>query len=159
MVPPRTAPRRSRHAAALDRYAEILVECRARGLEPVVTLHHFTHPWWQGPEFWLRPGSPDVFARHVAGVVSALAPYCRHWVTIHDPNVVAFAGWITGTHPPGRRLAVSDAWCVLDNLLTAHVLAADAISDVQPGAEVTLRTHALARLRAGPDADGPGVPT
>ena len=46
--------------AALDRYVEILALCAARGLEPMVTLHHFTHPVVLGEEFWLRPGSPDV---------------------------------------------------------------------------------------------------
>ena len=105
-------------------------------------MHHFTHPWWQGEEFWLRPGSPDVFAHHVAASVPALASLCRRWVTIHEPDVVASAGWITGAHPPGRRLSVSDAWCVLDNLLTAHVLAADVVREAQPDAEVVLRTRA-----------------
>ncbi|HXZ62604.1 MAG TPA: family 1 glycosylhydrolase, partial [Acidimicrobiales bacterium] len=128
--------------AALERYAEILSECVTRGLEPFVTLHHFTQPWWQGEEFWLRPGSPDVFARHVARVVPALAPYCRRWITINEPNIVMLMGWIEGTHPPGRRMAVSDAYCVLDNLLTAHVLAAEAVTAVQPEAEVTLNTSA-----------------
>ena len=126
--------------AALERYAEILSLCTARGLEPIVTLHHFTHPWWLGEEFWLRPGSPDVFARHVARVVPTLAPYCRRWVTINEPNIVTLMGWIEGTCPPGRRMAVSDAFCALDNLLTAHVLAAEAVTDVQPDAEVTVNT-------------------
>ncbi len=126
--------------AALDRYAEILSLCAARGLEPVVTLHHFTHPWWLGEEFWLRPGSPDVFARHVARVVPALAPYCRRWVTVNEPNIVMLMGWIEGACPPGRRMAVSDAYCVLDNLLTAHVLAADVVTAVQPEAMVTVNT-------------------
>ena len=49
-------------------------------------------------------------------------------------------GWIEGDCPPGRRMAVSDAFCVLDNLLTAHVLAADAVTAVQPEAEVTMNT-------------------
>jgi beta-glucosidase len=126
--------------AALERYAEILSLCTARGLEPIVTLHHFTHPWWLGEEFWLRPGSPDVFARHVARVVPALAPFCRRWVTINEPNIVTLMGWIEGACPPGRRMAVADAFCALDNLLTAHVLAADAVSAVQPEAEVTVNT-------------------
>ena len=126
--------------AALERYAEIVSLCRARGMAPVVTLHHFTHPWWLGEEFWLRPGSPDVFARHVARVVPALAPHCRHWVTVNEPNIVMLMGWIEGAYPPGRRMAVSDALCVLDNLLAAHVLAADAIAAVDPVAEVTINT-------------------
>ena len=125
---------------ALERYAEILSLCTARGLEPIVTLHHFTHPWWLGEEFWLRPGSPDIFARHVERIVPALTPYCRRWVTINEPNIVTLMGWIEGACPPGRRMAVADAFCALDNLLTAHVLAADVVSGVQPEAEVTMNT-------------------
>ena len=128
--------------AALERYAEILSLCTARGLAPIVTLHHFTHPWWLGEEFWLRPGSPDVFARHVARTVPELAPYCRHWITINEPNIVVLTGWIEGATPPGRHMAVSDAFCVLDNLLTAHVLAADAMAAVQPEALITTNTSA-----------------
>jgi beta-glucosidase/6-phospho-beta-glucosidase/beta-galactosidase len=126
--------------AALDRYTEILGMCANRGLEPMVTLHHFTHPWWLGDEFWLRPGSPDRFARHLERVLPSLVPHCRRWVTVNEPNIVMLMGWIEGACPPGRRLAFSDAYCVLDNLLAAHVLAADAILALQPDAEVTCNT-------------------
>jgi beta-glucosidase len=127
-------------AAALERYVEILEMCASRALKPIVTLHHFTHPAWLGEELWLRPGSPDRFARHVARVVPVLAPHCRHWVTINEPNIVMLMGWIEGAHPPGRRAAFADAFCVLDNLLTAHVLAADVILGLQPDALVTCNT-------------------
>ena len=136
--------------AALERYAEILALCTARGMAPMVTLHHFTHPSWLGDEFWLRPGSPDVFARHVERVVPALAPYCGHWVTINEPNIVMLMGWVKGASPPGRRMAVSDAYCVLDNLLTAHVLAADVIVAVQPEAASDPQHELLIGLRARP---------
>ncbi|HVB91425.1 MAG TPA: family 1 glycosylhydrolase [Acidimicrobiales bacterium] len=127
--------------AALERYAEILTLCAARGLQPMVTLHHFSHPWWLGEEFWLRPASPDTFLRHVERVLPVLAQHCRHWVTINEPNTVMVMGWMAGAHPPGRRMAVADAYCVLDNLLTAHVLAAGAILAVQPDAMVTCNTR------------------
>ena len=125
---------------ALDRYLQILEMCAARGMDPVITLHHFTHPAWLGEEFWLRPGAPDRFARHVQRVVPSLAPHCRRWVTVNEPNVVMHQGWIGGAHPPGRHLAFADAFCVLDNLLTAHVLASDVIVGVQPEAQVTCNT-------------------
>src|SRR5215469_8917671 len=99
---------------SLERYAEILSLCVAKGMAPIVTLHHFTHPVWLGEEFWLRPGSPDVFARHVGRTVPALAPYCGHWVTVNEPNIVMLMGWVEGASPPGRRMAMSDAYCVLD---------------------------------------------
>ncbi|MHB8220052.1 MAG: family 1 glycosylhydrolase [Acidimicrobiales bacterium] len=128
--------------AALDRYVEILEMCTARGLAPVVTLHHFTHPWWLGEEFWLTPGSPDLFAAHVARIVPLLVDHCRHWITVNEPNILALMGWVAGATPPGRRGAVSDAWAVVDNLLTAHVLARRAIRAVQPDALVSTNTSA-----------------
>jgi len=123
---------------ALDRYGSILSMCVERRLEPVVTLHDFTHPWFLGEEFWMAPGSPERFATHARRIVAALSPQCRHWITINEPNAVAIGGWITGTHPPGRHGALSDAAAVLDNLLTAHVLAYRAIKEEQPGARVTV---------------------
>jgi beta-glucosidase len=126
--------------AALERYVEILEMCAARDLTPIITLHHFTHPVWLGEEFWLRPGSPDRFARHVARVLPTLVAHCRHWVTINEPNIVSLQGWISGACPPGRKNAFADAYCVLDNLLCAHVLASDAIVALQPAAEVTCNT-------------------
>jgi beta-glucosidase/6-phospho-beta-glucosidase/beta-galactosidase len=128
--------------AALDRYAEILAMCTARRMEPVVTLHHFTHPWWLGEEYWLTPGSPDRFAAHAALVVPRLAAHCRRWVTVNEPNIVALTGWVSGACPPGRRGAVADAWTVVGNLLTAHVLATREIRRARPDAEVTVNTSA-----------------
>ena len=131
-----------RDEEALARYAAILAMCEERGLEPMVTLHHFTHPSWLGEEFWLTPGAPDRFAEHVRWVLPALAPNCRRWVTLNEPNIVALTGWVQGDYPPGRRGAVSDAWAVLDNLLVAHVLAYEAVHEAQPEAMVTLNTSA-----------------
>lgn len=127
---------------ALGRYADILAGCAERGLQPVVTLHHFTHPWWLGEEFWLAPGSPDRFAAHVERLLPSLAAHCRHWVTVNEPNVLALMGWVQGSYPPGRSGAVSDAWAVVDNLLTAHVLTYEVIHRHQPDAVVTVNTDA-----------------
>ncbi len=113
--------------------------CVARGLEPIVTLHHFTHPAWLGEEFCcaglaghLRPAR-----RSHPPAPGAVLP---RWVTINEPNIVTLMGWIEGSCPPGRRMAVADAFCALDNILTAHVLAADVVTGVQPEAEVTVNT-------------------
>ena len=125
---------------ALDRYVSILRDCRERGLEPVVSLHHFTHPGWLGEEFWLEEDSPERFAAFVARVVPALAPHCRTWITINEPNIVALMGWVQGDCPPGRTGAFAEAFTVLDHLLAAHVLAHREVHAVQPGAQVTVNT-------------------
>ena len=80
--------------------------CLDRGLEPLVTLHHFTHPAWLGDDFWLRPDAPDRYRAWVELAVEALAPWVRHWVTINEINVLAMGSWLLGMFPPGRPLGL-----------------------------------------------------
>ena len=123
--------------AALDRYADIVGGCIDRGLEPLVTLHHFTHPDWLGEDFWLRPDAPDRYRRWVEVVVGTLAPSVRRWVTVNEINVLAVGSWMLGMFPPARILAFDDASIAIDNLLTAHVLGYEAIHRVREDAVVT----------------------
>jgi len=125
---------------ALDGYVRILDACHQRGLEPIVSLHHFTHPAWLGEEFWLDTDAPERFAAHVQRIVPSLADRCAKWITINEPNIVALMGWVTGACPPGRSRAFDEAFAVLDSLLTAHVLAYRAVHAVQPGALVSVNT-------------------
>ena len=131
---------------------EILDACHERGMEPIVTLHHFTHPAWLGEEFWLDADSPDRFAAHVGRMVPALADRCRKWITINEPNIVALMGWVEGAYPPGRSRAFAEAFTVLDHLLAAHVLAHRAIHRVQPDARGHRQHQFVVDLRARPTA-------
>ncbi len=127
----------------LARYGEILDGCTARGLEPLVTLHHFTHPQWLGEELWLRPDAPGRFAAYAAEVAGALGDRARLWVTINEPNVLVLGSWLLGFFPPGRMGAAADAASAADNLLAAHVAAYDAIRRGHPDAVVTTNTASV----------------
>ncbi len=130
-------------AEALARYLAILQACRARGIEPLVTLHHSTHPAWLGPDLWLRPDSPERF-RHWAGIaVEALAPACSNWVTINELNVLALESYLIGTFPPGRLGDLRSAERALDNLLTAHIAAYGEVHRIQPSACVSTNNYTL----------------
>ncbi len=58
--------------AAVDAYAERVVTLRAHGLEPIVTLLHFTHPERLGLDLWLAPDAPARFARYARDAAVAL---------------------------------------------------------------------------------------
>jgi hypothetical protein len=131
-----------RDQSAVERYAGIFSAARERGIAPIAVLYDVAHPAWLGEEFWLTPGSPDRFGEHVGRLVAALSPACRQWVTLRQPNTVAIAGWVLGRHPPCRVGALADAWAVVDNFLSAHLLAYAAIRDAQPDAEVVLGLRA-----------------
>jgi beta-glucosidase/6-phospho-beta-glucosidase/beta-galactosidase len=129
--------------AAVDRYNTILDAVHDRGMQPLVALHHFTHPAWLGVDFWLRPDSPERFARWVALAVDRFSGRCSNWITINEPNVLALHNYVLGDFPPGRRLAVGQAIRALDHLLAAHVLAYQAINERQSQAVISTNTYAL----------------
>ncbi len=123
--------------SALARYATIVAACIERGLEPLVTLHHFTHPAWLGEDLWTRPDAPGRFRAWAELVVESLAPSVRLWVTINEINVLALESWLLGSFPPGRHLAHDDAAIAVGNLLAAHVAGYEIIHQWRPDAEVT----------------------
>lgn len=123
---------------ALDRYADLIAGVFARGMTPVVTLHHFTHPRWLGDDPWLDPATPARFARFTRELAAALtprldrrgAPPVPFWVTVNEPNALATATYYLDAFPrgptPAPRRALSLA---LAHLVTAHVLARRALLD------------------------------
>ena len=71
---------------------------RRLGIEPVVTLNHYTHPSW----FWEDGGwedrrSVDRFARFASVVAEALEGRVRRWVTLNEPIVLLLGGFLAGT--------------------------------------------------------------
>jgi beta-glucosidase len=111
-----------RDDAALDHYANVIGALRRRGLEPVVTLHHFTHPAWFGESGgWLRRDAPRLFARYVECVGHRLAPEVRYWLTINEPTVLIMQGYVNGAWPPFMRSAWRSATLACRNLARAHM--------------------------------------
>ena len=129
--------------AALGRYAAVLDACSERGLRPMVTLHHFTHPAWAGADFWLRLDAPERFAAWVATAVGRLEARCRHWVTVNEVNAYALNTYLTGVFPPGRRLDLASTLRCLDSLLAGHVLAYGVVHAASPGAVVSTNNYRL----------------
>lgn len=127
--------------AALARYREMIEGLHARGIEPMVTLHHFTLPVWVAAEGgWENRQSPQWFESYVRKVVSALGDKVNLWCTINEPMVQIAQGYLIGSWPPGKsspRLARE----VGRNLVRAHAAAYHAIHGIQREARVGLAKH------------------
>jgi beta-glucosidase len=124
--------------AALDRYRELLQGLTDRGMQPMVTLHHFTDPQWLTEKGgWLNPDAIQYFTRYVEQVVRALGDSARIWCTINEPNVYAALGYILGDFPPGET-SLRPATVVLRHMIRAHAAAYRTIHRLQEDAEVGL---------------------
>jgi beta-glucosidase len=76
-------------AAELAHYRRIIDHCLEQGIEPVVTLHHFSSPLWFAQEGgWASDGAVDRFGAYVDAVCAILDGVT--WVaTINEPNMFA----------------------------------------------------------------------
>lgn len=127
---------------ALARYRTMLQALRGRGIEPLVTLHHFTNPLWlEGAGAFASARVVPLFARYAARCVDALGDLCDFWCTVNEPNVYASLGYLLGTWPPGRTGDALAVVRVQANLLRAHAAAYRAIHAAQPAARVGLAHH------------------
>ena len=89
--------------AALDHYARVCEGLRERGIDPVVTFHHFTSPRWIAQAGgWAAPGTADRFAAFVERAAARLDGLVTRACTINEPNIVSFCGYALGVFPPGR---------------------------------------------------------
>ena len=127
---------------ALKRYRQMLEGLRQRGIEPIVCLHHFTHPrWFERSGAFLRADAPQLFERFTREVAKAVGDLCRFWVTFNEPNVYAACGYVLGEFPPGHKGQLLNALRVNRIQARAHVLAYRAIHELVPEAKVGWAQH------------------
>lgn len=127
--------------AALDHYEQVMDDLLANGIQPMVTLHHFTNPiWFEEKGAFLQDNSPETFVKFVERVVQRLAPKVKLWCTINEPSVYAILGYFTAEYPPAE-IDAKKAAVVYRNLLLAHTAAYNAIKKIRPEAQVGLVAH------------------
>lgn len=160
--------------AQLDHYRRMVDTARDLGLEPMVTLHHFTNPaWFARADAWHASSSVDAFARYVEAALPVLDDVdlvC----TINEPNMVSVlsdpeVGFPHAGLPPGIPR-------VTDHLVAAHARAVELVRAAgcragwsvatqayqpEPGAEEVARAYGWSRedvfLEAAAGDDWVGV--
>ncbi len=122
---------------AIARYRQMLTALRARGMTPLVTLHHFTHPqWFEARGGFLADDAVTRFAAYVAQVVPQLSDLCDFWCTINEPNVYATFGYTIGDFPPGHTGDLRGVIRAQAQMARAHAAAYAIIHQIQPNARV-----------------------
>jgi len=80
---------------ALAHYEDMVEECLARGMAPVVTFNHFTSPHWFAMRgSWLDPEAPDLFARYCTTVMQRFGDRIAVAVTMNEPNLARLLSWL-----------------------------------------------------------------
>ncbi|MDP6195427.1 MAG: family 1 glycosylhydrolase [Candidatus Poseidonia sp.] len=107
---------------ALAVYSAMVDDLLRRGIRPVITLHHFSHPqWWEAKGGFANSANLPDFVRYCERVFDVLSDRVDTWVTVNEPTVFSTMGYTLGMFPPGRR-SLRTTIRVMRNLLLAHAV-------------------------------------
>jgi beta-glucosidase len=107
----------------IEHYRKIIADLKSKGMEPIVTLHHFTNPvWFSQKGGWTKFELQKYFLRFVDKIVGEFADQVKFWVTINEPLVYSSHAYLLGAWPPGERSLFQTAKVTL-NLAQAHIKA------------------------------------
>ncbi len=124
--------------AALRHYQIMCDSLIANGIQPAVTLFHFTYPlWFQEKGGFEREENIKYFVEFAKTVYSALGDRVKYWFTINEPVVFAYSGYFSGEFPPGKQDPELTA-IVLDNLLKAHLQVYKALKAMPGGDSIKI---------------------
>lgn len=134
--------------AAFEHYRQVIETIRAAGMEPVMTLHHFTWPVHVEERGGLiGQDFPDLYAAYVTQVVKHLGTRVRYWLTFNEPTQLIYGyikPWWQQYYyaPPGlpEQATFSDEMeavgTLMRNLFLAHTAARKIIKEGNPDAKV-----------------------
>lgn len=122
---------------ALSHYREVLERAAAHGLTPLCIMHQVATPaWFSDRGGWRAPDAASCFETYAQRVAGALGGCCGLWLPVYEPE-----HWLTlacreGCWPGGGDIGRRADRDALRQLARAHVLAARALREHAPGAQV-----------------------
>ena len=129
-------------------YHDVARTIRSLGMEPFVTLWHWTNPlWFRDRGGWLNSRAPEWFARYVERIIAALGDGVRFWITLNEPEIVV-ASHLVGRFPPQQRNLFSYLR-VIRNLINAHRRAYHVIKKRNPLAQIGIAHNVIDFEAAG----------
>lgn len=122
--------------AQLEHYRQMVAAMRRRGIEPMVTLWHWTIPLWlRDRGGWRSKAAPGYFKRYTERVVKELGDQVRFWITVNEPGAYTASSYLSGAWPPQRKSPL-DYLTVVHHLIRGHKLAYQAIKTLDVTAQV-----------------------
>ncbi|MGE5495302.1 MAG: glycoside hydrolase family 1 protein [Burkholderiales bacterium] len=119
--------------AEFRHYREELMLLKQLGIEPLLTIHHFTNPlWFENIGAFENRASVGVFLDFVKKVVEEFGDIVAEYITINEPNVYAVFGFFFGDWPPGRK-SLRATIRVLNNMRECHIKAYELIHSIRRG--------------------------
>jgi len=120
------------NSSAILKYREMILAAKGAGLEPFLTLHHFTNPTWiERDGGIISKNFPKFFERFVEKVGIEFKNQIRFITPINEPEILSLNGYYRGTWPPSKK-SFFKFFKARKNLVQAHILAYKKLKEINP---------------------------
>ena len=122
--------------SAVDHYADIIAMVIEHGMQPIITLHHFTHPAWMGLDLWRTDRGPDMLIDYEVRIVDEInarlvdrgSDLMRHFLIYNEPNQIALFYDLGDLFPmPQGMEYLAPSY---DNMTSRYIKAYDGLYDL-----------------------------
>lgn len=133
--------------AAFEHYHKYIAALRARHIEPVLNIWHWTMPTWFTDMGGFEKRSNLVhFERFIERVAQEYGHKVRYIITLNEPNVYASFSYLTGEWPPQHKRPLL-FFRVYLNLVHAHRRAFKILKKANPQLQIGVASQ-LANIQA-----------
>jgi beta-glucosidase len=138
--------------AGLDFYSRLVDGLLEAAIEPFITLYHWDLPQaLQDQGGWPVRATAEAFVEYADLASRTLGDRVKHWITLNEPFVSAFVGYLEGRHAPGHS-DLNEALAAAHHLLLAHGWAVPVIRRNSPGAQVGITLNLSGQTPASASA-------
>lgn len=107
-------------AHEIEHYVQLLKYLKSLKIKVMLTLWHFTLPQWVAEiGGWENSQTPAFFERFVKRIVPEIAEEVDFWITLNEPGVYVYEGYIERVWPPAKKGFLRQVKAIL-NLASAH---------------------------------------
>jgi len=104
----------------LAQYSDQVDRLLRAGIEPMITLQHFTLPLWvKDHGGWDWDGIAGAFETYLTKVIPVFGKRVKYWITINEPMSMIAGGYMSDVFPPGVN-NLSSIGTPMINMLRAH---------------------------------------
>lgn len=104
----------------IEHYRQVLRALRERGIEPFITLWHWTLPLWLRDKGGFKSRKIKYyFSRYAEKIAKEFKNDVKFWITINEPEIYTACSYLAGIWPPQEKNILSYLR-VFNNLAAVH---------------------------------------
>lgn len=134
---------------AIEYYRKYIAEIKANGLEPFLTVWHWTVPvWFEDLGAFKKKSNLQYFERFVELLAKEYSNQVKFWIILNEPRVFVSESYFHGRWPPQENSLIS-YFKVLRNLMSAHKSSYKTIKKYSPDAQIGIAENIASYTSTG----------